>query len=127
MGEHVTMSGPIFSNPHAVIDHMCADIRHAVGEDALSEVQTNLDASIKHPTPYYETQVNSADRHEDTVVNDRGVVYGPWLEGVGSRNQTTSFKGYSSFRRAFQTVRGRVMEDIRPYVGEAVRKLGGRA
>lgn len=27
------------------------------------------------------------------------VVYGPWLEGVGSRNQSTRFKGYRMFRK----------------------------
>ena len=37
-------------------------------------------------------------------VNDSGVVYGPWLEGVGSRNATTRFKGYAMFRRAHQRV-----------------------
>ena len=29
-----------------------------------------------------------------------GAVYGPWLEGVGSRNATTRFKGYWAFRKA---------------------------
>ena len=39
---------------------------------------------------------------DDLVVHDRGIIYGPWLEGVSHRNQTTRFKGYSSFRRATQ-------------------------
>jgi hypothetical protein len=34
-----------------------------------------------------------------SVVQDGGVIYGPWLEGVGSRNRTTRFKGYFTFRR----------------------------
>ncbi len=33
-------------------------------------------------------------------VHDSNVVYGPWLEGVSSRNQTTRFKGYAMFRNA---------------------------
>ncbi|MGV9803926.1 hypothetical protein ACWDTP_38425, partial [Mycobacterium sp. NPDC003449] len=33
-------------------------------------------------------------------VNDGGVVYGPWLEGTGSRNApVTRFRGYATFRR----------------------------
>jgi len=35
-------------------------------------------------------------------IHDSGVVYGPWLEGTSSRNQTTRFKGYASFRRVKQ-------------------------
>jgi hypothetical protein len=36
-------------------------------------------------------------------VHDDGVIYGPWLEGTGSRNApVTRFPGYGSFRRASQ-------------------------
>lgn len=35
-------------------------------------------------------------------IHDSGVVYGPWLEGTSSRNKTTRFKGYSSFRKVKQ-------------------------
>lgn len=37
-------------------------------------------------------------------VSDGGVVYGPWLEGTGSRNRTTRFKGYRSLRQATDAV-----------------------
>ena len=33
------------------------------------------------------------------VLTDGGVIYGPWLEGTSSRNMTTRFKGYASFRK----------------------------
>jgi hypothetical protein len=35
-------------------------------------------------------------------IHDSGVVYGPWLEGTSSRNKTTRFRGYSSFRKVKQ-------------------------
>ncbi len=35
-------------------------------------------------------------------IHDSNVVYGPWLEGVSSRNQATRFKGYAMFRNAKQ-------------------------
>ena len=40
-------------------------------------------------------------RSEGWAVRDR-VVYGPWLEGTGSRNRTSRFKGYWTFRKAQQ-------------------------
>ena len=40
-------------------------------------------------------------------VHDSRVVYGPWLEGVSTRNQATRFKGYFMFRNAKQQL-GRI-------------------
>lgn len=100
----VTLRGPIFSGAASQAAADCTrDIGDRVVDYALQAVQQNLDGSIRHPTPYYETQINIRGRSTDTrVVNDRGVIYGPWLEGTGSRNATTRFKGYASFRKAHQ-------------------------
>lgn len=59
---------------------------------------------------------------DETVVTTENATYGPWLEGTGSRNATTRFKGYHSFRMAAQTLNG-MAEDIastayEPYVAE---------
>lgn len=56
---------------------------------------------------------------EDIVTTDLAT-YGPWLEGTGSRNFTTRFKGYHGYRRSAQElnmIADIVAEDaIRPYV-----------
>jgi len=96
-----------------------------VGQQALAEVHRLLDLSIKHPTPYYETQIRMERVQSDVSVNDRGVVYGPWLEGQSSRNKTTRFKGYSSFRRAAQRVEGQVKILTDHVVELHVRRMGG--
>jgi hypothetical protein len=102
----VVVKGPLFDGRAPELAARCAsDITDRVAAFALEAVQRNLDRSIKHPTPYYETQINlrvtaeSMTIHERSV-NDRGVIYGGFLEGTSSRNQTTRFKGYSSFRKA---------------------------
>jgi hypothetical protein len=60
------------------------------------------------------------------VVNDRGIVYGPWLEGVGSRNfPKTRFKGYASFRRAVHRVRGEVPRISQAVLRRHIGKMGG--
>jgi hypothetical protein len=84
---------------------MVDEIRQRVAGQALAEVQLNLDRSIQHPTPYYETQIMIQRQGDDMVVHDRGIVYGPWLEGLSHRNQTTRFKGYRAFRRATEEMR----------------------
>ena len=97
----VTVHGPLL-NGHApgVFEHICKLAREDVANAALERVQFNLNASIRHPTPYYETQITVQTVDEAEIVHDRGIVYGPWLEGTSRRNQTTRFKGYASFRKA---------------------------
>jgi hypothetical protein len=59
--------------------------------------------------------------HEDIVTSDLAT-YGPWLEGTGSRNETTRFHGYHGFRKACAELNmaatGIGEEAIRPYVEE---------
>lgn len=115
----ITLSGPFFTGaPSATIAAMLREMQYQVAAQALADVQRNLDRSLRHPTPYYETQITVQDRVDTWVVHDRGIVYGPWLEGTGSRNRTTSFKGYASFRRATATatqkapaIVGRILND----------------
>lgn len=102
------------------------DATDAVAQDAISTVHRNLDRSIRHPTPYYETRIQIERASPDRVsVNDDRVIYGPWLEGTGSRNRTTRFKGYRSFRRAQQEVEGRVPATLTRLEQRLYRELSG--
>jgi len=99
----VTLTGPLFSGAAAsVMQDICDQAGVEVGHAALERVQFFLDRQIKHPTPYYETQIIQQTIGNGERVHDRGIIYGPWLEGTSSRNSTTQFKGYASFRKATQ-------------------------
>lgn len=121
------LSGPIFNAAatDAALDDFLRDAKFDVAAQALAEVATNLDRSIRQPTPYYETQIAADWQGSDRVVHDRGIVYGPWLEGTGSRNRTTRFKGYASFRRATEAVRERVPALVSRALDRALTRLGG--
>ena len=58
-------------------------------------------------------------------IGDGGVIYGPWLEGTSSRNQTTRFKGYASFRRTAQWMKAQVPKLAKVHAAIITRKLGG--
>lgn len=58
-------------------------------------------------------------------IDDGNVIYGPWLEGVSSRNKTTRFKGYHSFRLTAQWLRKRSTKVMEFHVTKMVRSLGG--
>lgn len=97
--------GPLFDGrAAAAIDAFTVDAENAVAEAGVNEVRQTLSGSLKNPTGFYESQIQTERRADTTLVTDGGVVYGPWLEGTSSRNTTTRFKGYAAFRRSVQRV-----------------------
>lgn len=122
----VTFTGPLFSGAaQALIAAMVEEMQYAVGAQGLADVHLILDRSIKHPTPYYETQVMIQRMAADVVVHDRGIVYGPWLEGTSSRNRSTRFKGYAAFRRAADELRRKADGILTNVAHHYVAKLNG--
>lgn len=119
----VNVSGPLFDGrAPSVFVAMADDCRREVAAQASAYVHLTLNQRIRNPTPYYEPQIITQRRGNSMVVHDRGIVYGSWLEGIGSRNKTTRFKGYAAFRNARQQVEADV-----PRLTAAVvaRHLGG--
>jgi hypothetical protein len=100
-------TGALFSAPRTnmLLRRYADDTERTVAEYALGLVRAHLVGVLKQPTGYYQSQVQVRYRRGDPEVSDGGVIYGPWLEGVGSRNApVTRFKGYSTFRRVGQVV-----------------------
>lgn len=122
MDVQVSFRGPIFNGQFIrATAEICDRGQEEVADAALERVQYFLDRSIKHPTPYYETQIIHQRKGLFDVVHDRGIIYGPWLEGVSFRNTRSRFKGYASFRKATQAV-----DKIAPDIVERViaRNIG---
>lgn len=119
----VKLKGPLLTGHDAVvIRSFLLEAEDEVAQQASSYVHQYLNTSIRHPTPYYETQITTQRLAGDAVVHDRGIVYGPWLEGTSSRNGSTRFKGYHSFQRATaatkKDVARLVLAVMRRYLGK---------
>lgn len=112
-----TTSGAIF-NPSAtsqVMHRMDNEIEREVANEGYRDVQLHLGQVLKHPTGYYQSSIKVKHIGDDVEVDGDDVIYGPWLEGVGSKNQTTRFKGYFTFRKVAQALEvksGRIGERI---------------
>lgn len=120
-----TMSGPLFNGDAERITALAAQaIERDLAVEGEQIVARNLDTSLRNPTGYYESQVEATPEGGDWEVTDNGVVYGPWLEGVGSRNQTTRFKGYATFRRAAQELQRRAGPIAQRAAEPFLRRLG---
>lgn len=100
---------------------MMREIDDAIGKAGVQLVQRELDENLQNPTGYYRSQINYTSNTRGAVISDGGVVYGPWLEGTGSRNQSTKFKGYHSIRQATQQ-----LNQAAPLVAQTVvdRRIG---
>lgn len=112
-----TTSGGIFSaaQTSSIMRGMEDEIERDVAQEGYNDVQRYLSSVLRHPTGYYQSRVTVHREGGDVMVDGDDVVYGPWLEGVGSRNQTTRFRGYFTFRKMSQlleTKSGRIAEKI---------------
>jgi hypothetical protein len=122
----VHVRGPIFDGrAEREVTALLRDAQEQVAAQGSSILHGFMDATFKNPTPYYETQVTTDSRAGDLVVNDRGIVYGPWLEGIGTRNRTTRFKGYRNWRRARQELARQAPDLVARVARKYILRMGG--
>lgn len=117
--------GPIFDGRAEVaLLEMCDKIDDEVARAGKAEVLATLGSVLRHPTGYYESQITTTGNGNSTDITDGGVIYGPWLEGVGSRNRTTRFKGYATFRRVAQQLDAQAGPIAERVADVYVRRMG---
>lgn len=96
--------GALFTTQsHRLFSEFEEDLEEEGAEWALDHIQRTFHRSFKQPTGYYESNVEIHSTSSGKEVWDGGYAgpaYGPWLEGVSSRNNATRFKGYHAFRNA---------------------------
>ena len=108
-GGDLTMTGPMFDGQAvAAVEDFATHVAEEVGHQGLQIVQKFLHGSLQHPTGHYMGALKVDKLGEDAIVTDGGIVYGPWLEGTSSRNNSTKFAGYASFRKAAQQLESKV-------------------
>jgi hypothetical protein len=110
MSIDIAMTGPLFDGRAArAMQDAADDAREAIAEFAEEHALMLMGANFRHPTGYYESQVITTRVTADTSrVHDQDVVYGPWLEGVGSRNRPRpGFPGYRHWRQTKQLAQAR--------------------
>lgn len=96
----VDKHGPLFDGrAQLAARDFVRDAQREIAERGAVMVQTELDHVLRHQTGRYRRSIHAEQGFGGDVITDGGIVYGPWLEGTGSRNRTTRFKGYATFRR----------------------------
>lgn len=119
------LSGPFFApGVDELVDREIGKSRELVADAAYVRVIGLLHDFERHPHGYDASRirVNRALAERD-VVQDTNAVYGPWLEGVGSRNRTSRFKGYHVFRIVASGMQQRAVDIAHVDAGRIARLL----
>ena len=115
----VETTGPAFNGILArKVEGAAVAASKAVAEAGVKLVKQRLGRQFKHPTGAYLATVQT-DRSIVGFAVTGNAIYGPWLEGVSSRNQKSRFKGYSAFRRSVPELQGMVPGIAGPIIRRA--------
>lgn len=123
----VNVSGPFFDGRRdRIMAEICAEAEKDVATVGHALWKTNLITFIRKPRPYYwtRTEIRPNPAGPGLSIWDNYIVYGPWLEGVGSRNfPKTRFKGYSSIRKAASALKSRATTIANRAIARKIGKL----
>lgn len=137
----VAFSGPFFDGSgSALFADAVRAARHAVADEGIAVVRAAFDEHIRVNNDRFTSSFTVTDESR-TYTSDSGrrsysmdvavpenastvttnnATYGPWLEGYGSRNPVTRFKGYHAFEEATdqldQQAPGIVEDALTPYI-----------
>jgi len=122
----VSSSGPLFDGRfQAGMLEITAEIVDKLAVEGQRRWLAGLDATLRRPTGAYRSRIDHQSSATKARVHDNRVIYGPWLEGTGSRNKTTRFKGYANARRAAQLLDAGAVHLAEDVVRRNIGKLGG--
>ena len=120
----VRLIGPILNGqaPPIINDALQNAIGDLVAEGE-SKVKIQLYPGHGLVTGHYRRSIHGETTSRGGRIHDSDVIYGPWLEGVSSRNQTTRFKGYAMWRKTTQKLQGMARTILLKYINKALRRL----
>lgn len=124
VGIKVTVSGPVDRGQwrakvrRATFKGM-ADGEKELLDLAYQDIDRTLNQVLRRQTPHFRLQTKIVSNRVEN-----NVIYGPWLEGTGSRNRTTRFKGYFTFRKAASRLRQRSGYVTDRAITRALRRAG---
>jgi len=121
LGIGVTTHGPLFDGrADAAAVEMCKDAERAIAIRGSALVRAKQNATFKVQTPYYRTHTQARKTGDGWRIAGPAVAYSHWLEGTGSRNATTRFKGYFIFRTMTGVIQRMSAATIAPIIARYV-------
>jgi hypothetical protein len=125
MADDVTYSGPFFDARYdEAMRRLIAQVEADIADHGRDIVRDALGTSIRVDGPGYAARHVATTTEGDRQIVDTNALYGPWLEGIGSRNAPrTRFPGYAAFRRSVQKVQERADAYAEPALARFVEEV----
>lgn len=119
------VSGPFFApGAGTVVNAYIHAAQDAIAHRTEARVHMLQHVYFKRPTGYYERHIINRDMGFQHLIHDSDVIYGYWLEGIGSRNYpATRFKGYSIMRKVTRSMQDRAVPIAMPYMNRLCEVL----
>lgn len=119
----VDTSGPLFDGRAALaVRDFCNDFPDRFAKDSARDLRSRTWRVFDHPTGRYAGQIGTRRLRPGTTAITSDSPYGPWLEGKGSRNPKSTFKGYHSFG----WLRFKMEQEIEPVANLRFRRYARR-
>lgn len=121
------LKGPIFdvSKSKAAAKRMIANINQAIAVETQRRIRARLGQVLRESTGFYASMIVIDQKETTRMVTDSKVAKGGWLEGVDSRNKTTRFPGYRTFRTIKEQMKQDAERIAQPLVEQYVREMNG--
>ena len=121
--------GPLFDGTAShVLEEYTRDVRQAIADRGVELLRAFPMNKTGRAHGGFQANLKTVDRGSAVAIPApmiRGVVWGPWLEGVSKRNESTKFKGYHLFRKTRLQLDREARDIAEKKLQEYLPRLGG--
>lgn len=126
MGATLTESGQFFTgDPSQGIRDTADEWTQTLAVTGAADIRATQNVTFRTRTPHARLQTEARREAPGWMIWDQRLIYGPWLEGTGSRNRTSRFKGYGIWRAAASKISARAVAIGQPIVARFVGRMNG--
>lgn len=122
----IKKSGPLFDGrAEAAVVRFTRDSTSVLTRVGTQMVKLKYGARIRENTGHFLGRITGDVTGSIGRIYTKFILYGYWLEGVGSQNATSRFKGYWAYRETFIELDARSTEILQPLIEKMIREMGG--
>jgi hypothetical protein len=118
--------GPLADGSAPGIVHAWSDeVKKDIAAEGVNRLRSFAMNKSGRGTGHYQSEIQTSNlAYNDIRISDP-VVYGPWLQGSSSRNQSTRFKGYRLWTKTAQLLQDDAVKIAEKRMPELINRLGG--
>lgn len=122
----VKETGPIFDGrADAAVARFTRDATKTITQVGTQMVKLKFASRIRVNTGRFLGRITGEVSGTIGRIYTKFILYGYWLEGVGSQNATTRFKGYWGYRETGLELDSRSAEILKPLIDKMIREMEG--